>query len=141
MNADYKEYHPKWYRRRIPIVWWKGNPAYIKFIARELTSVCVAYVAIVLLVQVGLLARGVEAYNGFMSWLRSPIVIVIHIFVLLALLFHTVRALGRILQVGCAREDWRAVHRHPTAAADPHAARPPIGEASIQIVLDVVEGI
>ncbi len=90
MNPDYKEYHPKWYRRRIPILWWKGNPAYIKFIVRELTSVCVAYVAIVLLVQVGLLARGVEAYNGFLSWLRSPIVIAIHIFVLLAVLFHTV---------------------------------------------------
>ena len=90
MNPDYKEYHPKWYRRRIPLVWWKGNPAYIKFIVRELTSVCVAYVAIVLLVQVGLLARGVEAYNGFLSWLRSPVVIVIHIFVLLAVLFHTV---------------------------------------------------
>ncbi len=90
MNPDYKKYHPKWYCRRIPIVWWKGNPAYIKFIVRELTSVCVAYAAIVLLVQVGLLARGVEAYNGFLSWLRSPIVIVIHIFVLLAVLFHTV---------------------------------------------------
>ncbi len=90
MNPDYKEYHPKWYRRRIPLVWWKENPAYIKFIVRELTSVCVAYVAIVLLVQVGLLARGVEAYNGFLSWLRSPIMIVIHIFVLLAVLFHTV---------------------------------------------------
>lgn len=90
MNPDYKEYHPKWYRRRIPLVWWKENPAYIKFIVRELTSVCVAYAAIVLLVQVGLLARGVEAYNGFLSWLRSPTVIAIHVFVLLAVLFHTV---------------------------------------------------
>ena len=90
MNPEYSEYHPKWYRRRMPIFWWLGRPSYTRFIVRELTSVFVAYTAVVLLVQLWSLARGPEAYDQFLSWLQLRPVIAVNIVVLAALLFHTV---------------------------------------------------
>ena len=48
-NAKYQPYHPKWYRKRYPIFWWLGRFAYGKFIARELTSLAVGYAAVLLL--------------------------------------------------------------------------------------------
>src|SRR5262249_42300507 len=44
-------------------------------------------------------------------------------------------------QEGRARELRRAVHLHPTATTHAHPAQPPEGEGSVQVVLDVVEGI
>jgi fumarate reductase subunit C len=87
-------YHPKWHRRRVPIFWWLGKRSYIRFIARELTSVFVAYAALVLLVQTWMLGRGEDAYARFEQWLGSPPVVALHLVVLLALLFHTVTWLG-----------------------------------------------
>lgn len=89
-NPEYTPYHPKWYRRRIPIFWWLGHRRYTKFIARELTSVFVAYVAVLLLVQLWTLGRGEAAYGRFWGWLSSPPVVAFHAFVWIAVLFHTV---------------------------------------------------
>lgn len=90
MNPRHERYHPKWYRRRVPIFWWLRNFAYTRFISRELTCVFVAYAAVLLLVQVWVASRGPEAYETLMSWLRYPPVLVFHVVVLLALLFHAI---------------------------------------------------
>ena len=94
MNPDYKLYHPKWHRRRMPIFWWLQKPAYIRFIGRELTSLFVGYSAVLLLAQTWYLSRGEEAYLRFHGWLQSPPVVVFHAVVLLAVLFHTITWLG-----------------------------------------------
>ena len=52
MNPDYRRHHPKWYRPRVPIFWWLSERAYVKFIGREMTSVLVAYSAVMVLVLV-----------------------------------------------------------------------------------------
>ena len=90
LNPDYTEYHPKWYRPRMPIFWWLGKRPYTKFIARELTSVFVAYSAVLLLLQLWFLSRGPEEYGRFVAWLQLRPVIALHVVVLIALLFHTV---------------------------------------------------
>ncbi len=90
MNPEYKLYRPRWYRQRLPIFWWLRRPAYTKFISRELTSVFVAYTALLLLLQVLMLLRGAEAYAAFTDWLARPWVVGLHLFVLLVLLFHSV---------------------------------------------------
>ncbi len=90
MNPEYKLYRPRWYRQRLPIFWWLRRPAYTKFISRELTSVFVAYTALLLLLQVLMLLRGAEAYAAFAGWLARPWVVGLHLFVLLVLLFHSV---------------------------------------------------
>ena len=107
-NPKYELYHPKWYRERYPIFWWLERFAYGKFIVRELTSVAVGYAAILLILQVWFLSRGEQAYEQFVSFLRSPAVLVFHAIVLLFLLFHTVTWLNLapkalVLRVGRKR--------------------------------------
>ena len=47
--------------------WWKRNPFFIRYMAREVTAVFVAAYAVVLLVGLVRLAQGEAAFNG---WLR-----------------------------------------------------------------------
>ena len=35
-NPHYTQYHPKWYRFRIPIFWWIHKWVHVKFILREM---------------------------------------------------------------------------------------------------------
>ena len=72
MNESYKIYHPRWHRERMPIFWWLKKLAYVKFITRELTSLGVAYTAILLLIQIWILSRGEAAYERFLALLASP---------------------------------------------------------------------
>lgn len=90
MNPAYKLYHPRWHRRRTPIFWWLGKPAYTKFIARELTSLGVLYAALLLTGTVCVLSRGEEAFARFQAFLRHPAALAFHGLVLAVLLFHTV---------------------------------------------------
>lgn len=88
MNPEYKLYHPKWYRERMPIFWWLEKLSYVKFIVRELTSLAVGYAAVLLTVQVWMAGRGEEA--RFTRFLQSPPVLIFHTLVFAALLFHSV---------------------------------------------------
>ncbi len=90
VNPNYTPYHPKWYRRRIPIFWWARKLSYVRFISREMTSVFVAYGAVVLLLQAWTVLRGDDTYRGFQQWLETPAVVVVHAVVLLIVLFHSV---------------------------------------------------
>jgi len=90
MNEAYRRHHPKWYRARMPIFWWLRRLTYARFILRELTSLAVAYAALLLLVEVYAVEAGPDAFSQFSAWLGSPPVVVLHGLVLLALLFHTV---------------------------------------------------
>jgi fumarate reductase subunit C len=90
MNPDYKLYHPKWHRMRMPIFWWLGKLSYTKFITRELTSIAVGYAAIAILIEVWALSRGEDAYDRFVGWLQSPVGLILNTLILLALLFHTI---------------------------------------------------
>ncbi|HVS03773.1 MAG TPA: fumarate reductase subunit C [Thermoanaerobaculia bacterium] len=92
----------------MPIFWWLGRLSYTKFITRELTSLGVAYAAILLVVEAAAVRRGPAAYAAFVEWLQAPWVIALHGFVLLVLLFHTVTWLdlapkALVLRVGGRR--------------------------------------
>ena len=89
-NPKYVLYHPKWYRKRYPIFWWLERTAYTKFIIRELTSLAVCYAAVLLMLEVWVLARGPETYDRFQGLLRLPAVLIFHVVVLLFLLFHSI---------------------------------------------------
>lgn len=89
-NSQYTRYRPQPYLRRMPIFWWLRKAAYTKFIVRELTSLAVAYGAVLLLILAGSAARGPEAFDGVVAWLGRPWVVVVNLLALLALLFHTV---------------------------------------------------
>jgi fumarate reductase subunit C len=114
VNPDYKLYHPKWHRMRMPIFWWLGKLSYTKFIVRELTSLAVGYAAVILLIQIWILSRGKDAYARFLEWLHSPFALIVHTLVLLILLFHTITWLNLapkalVVQVGGRRLSDQAV--------------------------------
>ncbi len=88
--AHYTPYHPKWSRRRMPVLWWLKDRAYVKFVVRELTSVFVAYFALLYLWQLRALAQGPDAYARFLARLKTPLFLTVDIVALVFVVFHTI---------------------------------------------------
>ncbi len=86
----YTLHHPRWYRRRVSVWWWLENRSYAGFVLRELSSVFVAFFAIVSLWQVRAVVRGPEAYAQFLARLQSPWFLVLHGVALVFVLFHAI---------------------------------------------------
>src|SRR5438034_5067034 len=72
-GPHYTLYHPRWYRRRVSVWWWLQNRAYTGFVLRELTSVFVAFFAVISLWQLRTLIQGPEAYAHFLARLKTPL--------------------------------------------------------------------
>ncbi len=89
-GAPYREYHPKWYRRRVSVWWWLQNRRYAGFVLRELTSVFVAFFALILLWQVHAVAEGPEAYAQFQARLGTPPLLALHAVAFVFVLFHSI---------------------------------------------------
>ena len=90
LGPHYTPYHPRWYRRRVSVWWWLQNRAYTGFVLRELTSVFVAFFALVSLWQVRALVQGPDAYAVFLARLGTPLFLVLHGVAFLFVLFHAV---------------------------------------------------
>lgn len=83
-------YHAKWYRRRVSVWWWLESWRYTKFVLRELTSVAVAFFALIALWKVRAIAGGPEAYAEFLARMQSPLFLVLNGVAFLFVLFHSV---------------------------------------------------
>lgn len=90
MNAEsaYTRHHPRWYRRRVSVWWWLESWRYTKFVLRELTSLGVAFFALVTLWQLAALAEGPSAYTLFQHWQRSPVSVFLHGVAFILILYH-----------------------------------------------------
>lgn len=64
--------------------------SYVRFIARELTSVFVAVYAVLMIFQVRALRQGPEAWDALVAWFQTPLSITLHIIILAAVLFHSI---------------------------------------------------
>lgn len=80
----------KMYKRKMNIFWWANRWIHIKFIARELTSICVAAYVIILLFYVRSLLNGPESFEDFSAILKSPLMVAVHVFLLAGLIFHSI---------------------------------------------------
>ena len=89
-TVRYTPYHPRWYRRRVSVWWWLQSRSYTGFVLRELTSVAVAFFALVLLWQIRALGQGPEAYARVLARLRSPLVATLDVLALGFVLFHSI---------------------------------------------------
>jgi len=89
-EAHYTPYHPKWYRRRVSVWWWLQKGSYTTFVLRELTSVFVAFFALVFLWQLSALVQGQETYAHFLVRLRTPLFLTVNSVALLFVLFHAI---------------------------------------------------
>ena len=78
-------YHrpPKWN-------WFMAQPAYIKFVIREMTAVFIGIYLVVLLVMLHRLGGGEVAFTELLSTLKRPLWTVIHFLALLAALWHSI---------------------------------------------------
>jgi fumarate reductase subunit C len=77
-GPQYTLYHPRWYRRRMSVWWWLKSRPYVTFVLRELTSVFVAFFALVTLWQVWAIAHGPEAWGRSLERLGTPLLVVFH---------------------------------------------------------------
>ena len=64
-RSSYRLYHPKWYRTKVSTYWWTKQWSHFRFILRELTSLGVAYIVILILCFVYSLSEGVVALAHF----------------------------------------------------------------------------
>ena len=72
------------------VFWWLHKASYAWFVVRELTSVFVAYFAVLLILQLRALTGGPEAHARFLSRLASPGFVVLDTIALLFVVFHAV---------------------------------------------------
>lgn len=89
-ESHYTLYHPRWYRRRVSVWWWLQNRSYTAFVLREITSVFVAFFAVIYLWQIRAIAQGPEAYAQFLARLGTRFFVVLDTVAFLFVLFHAV---------------------------------------------------
>ena len=68
--------------------WWRRDPFFMVYMARELTAFAVLAYAIVLLVGVVRLSQGEAAWNGWLAALQSPWSLLMHGVFLLSFAVH-----------------------------------------------------
>lgn len=88
--TGYTEYHPRWYRRRMPVFWWLRRRSYLAFVIRELSSVFVAWFVAFLLLLVKAVGDGAAAYQRFLDCAANPFVIAVNVIALIFVVFHAV---------------------------------------------------
>ena len=89
-QGTYTLHHPKWYRRPVSVWWWLQSWRYTRFVLRELTSLSVAYFAVIIIGKIRAFAAGPEAYARFLLRMESPVFLLLNGVALLFVLFHTV---------------------------------------------------
>jgi fumarate reductase subunit C len=68
--------------------WWKRDPFFVAYMARELTAFAVLAYSIVLAVGLVRLAQGEAAWNGWLAAVRSPLGMLLHIVFLISMVVH-----------------------------------------------------
>jgi fumarate reductase subunit C len=89
-DPHYTLYHPRWYRRRMSVWWWLHNRAYAFFVLREITSVFVAFTALLYLWQIRALIQGPQSYERFLARLKTPLFLTLDTVAFLFVLFHAI---------------------------------------------------
>ena len=65
--------------------WWRRDPFFMRYMAREATAVAVLAYAVVLMVGLLRLSQGEAAWNGWLAALRSPASLLLHVVLLVAM--------------------------------------------------------
>ena len=69
--------------------WWKRDPFFVKYMAREATSVFVVVYAVILLTTALRLAEGQASFERWVAVLRSPAMVLSHVVLLIVFAYHT----------------------------------------------------
>ena len=68
--------------------WWKKDPWYVEYMVHEGTALFVAAYALTLLVGLVRLGQGEAAWNGWLAAMQSPLSIICHLVLLVAVAYH-----------------------------------------------------
>lgn len=68
--------------------WWRKNPFFMRYMAREASAVFLAVYAVILLTGLFRLSQGAAAYQAWLAALTQPVAIVFHGVALLAVAYH-----------------------------------------------------
>jgi succinate dehydrogenase subunit C len=90
MSVRYTEFHPRWYRPRMPVFWWVSRRTYLVFVIRELSSVFVAWSVVFLLLLVHAVGQGGKQYQQFLNLSRNPWMMALNVIALAFLVFHAI---------------------------------------------------
>lgn len=69
--------------------WWKRNPYFKRYMAREVTAFFVALYGLLMVVGVVKLAQGPAAFAGWMALMQSGWSIALHLVLLAVFVYHT----------------------------------------------------
>ena len=69
--------------------WWLAQGRYVRYMAREITSLFIGAYSAVLVVGLARLAEGRAAWDAYLEALQSPLGVAFHIVALLFALYHT----------------------------------------------------
>ena len=69
--------------------WYRKNPRFLAYILREGTSVFVALYAAILLWGLSALASGPASFERWLTFLASPLSLLLHLVILAAAVYHT----------------------------------------------------
>jgi fumarate reductase subunit C len=86
----YTPYHPRWLRRPVSTYWWVERWSYFRFILRESTCMFVAWGVVYLLLLVKAVADGPAAYEAFVGWSKSPLLLAFNVLAFALVAFHAV---------------------------------------------------
>jgi fumarate reductase subunit C len=78
------------WRRPISTWWWLRKRTYFVFVMRELSSLFVGWLVLFLLLLVRAVGRGEAAYEDFLDWAASPVVVVVNVVAFAFIVLHTV---------------------------------------------------
>jgi fumarate reductase subunit C len=69
--------------------WWRRNPFFLRYMAREVTALFVAAYGLILLAGLARLSQGPAAFEEWLDGLRSPMSIGFHMLLLALFVYHT----------------------------------------------------
>jgi len=78
------------YQRKMNNNWWLKDVFYSKYMVREGSSLLITLYSLILAWGVLRLSQGETAFNAWLSALQHPISILLHFFILLIALYHTI---------------------------------------------------
>ena len=86
----YYKGHPRMFVKDKPIFWWAKKWVHARFILRELTSVPVAFYAVILILQIRAMGLVPEAYTNFTDWLKTPLSLTLHVVSFFFVIYHSI---------------------------------------------------
>ena len=78
------------YKQPVSRLWFTKKRTYFIFVLRELSSIFVGWFAVFLMIMLFAIGRGEAAYQNFLNWAASPVIVVVNVVALAFLILHTV---------------------------------------------------